>query len=200
MDIPYGFCKCGCGNKTTIAKQSSTHHGHVKGEPVGYLMGHASRTRWGTPIDRFWSLVRKGHPDRCWPWAGDIQAYGYGRFYWEGRQQIASRVMWQIINGHLEEGDCVCHKCDNPRCVNPSHLFVGTKGDNNRDKCAKGRDKSPYGMAHSRAKLTDDGVIEIRRAYKAGEETQVSLAAKYGVSRRAIRMILDGSRWRHLPI
>lgn len=201
METRYGFCKCGCGNKTRIARQSSTFHGHTIGEPVSYLPGHTARVRWGETLSRFWSLVSKQGDKECWPWLGDVQAYGYGRFHWKGRQQIATRVMWDITHSEVVPADiCVCHTCDNPICVNPRHLFLGTKDDNNKDAKRKGRMKGAVGEKHSKAKLTDADVIAIRAAFKRGNVTKSALASKYGVGRTAIRAVIDGSHWKHLPL
>lgn len=90
-----------------------------------------------TLSDRFWAKVRKS--DGCWPWIKSRQPYGYGRFNYQGKQVQAHRVAWILTNGPIPDDLCVLHSCDNPPCCNPDHLFLGTKGDNNRDCIRKGR-------------------------------------------------------------
>lgn len=109
----------------------------------------------GTPLaERFWSRVRAGKPDECWLWVGRLDHYGYGRIGTKeyGPDTKAHRLAWML---HADEpvppGMVVCHSCDNPACVNPAHLWLGTQGQNMADKVAKGRARGPYsGETHCR--------------------------------------------------
>jgi len=117
---------------------------------------------------RFWRLVTKGEPDECWPWRGATIRGGYGNFRETNPRRTvhAHRFAYELVCGPIPAGLMVLHTCDNPSCVNPSHLFVGTDADNMRDKTAKGR--TPHGEAHWRHKFTDTQVLEIRRLAAAG--------------------------------
>src|SRR5688500_5712196 len=92
-------------------------------------------------VQRFWAKVSK--TERCWLWLAAHSELGYGRFYADGRTQSAHRVSWQLTNGAIPAGLVVCHRCDNPRCVNPSHLFLGSHRDNMADAVGKGRMDNP---------------------------------------------------------
>lgn len=144
--IPYGYCKCGCGQKTTIAKQSITKLKHINGEPVHFIKGHGRRL---PAVKRFWKKVNKKNPDECWNWKASTNIKGYGQFRLDatesgkGRLVLASRFSWEIHHGSIPLHLCVLHKCDNPLCVNPQHLWLGTLADNANDMYHKGRGKKP---------------------------------------------------------
>lgn len=93
--------------------------------------------------DRFWARIRKSEGEGCWEWTGTVTAFGYGNVnIGAGRYQMAHRLSWILTNGEPTPGLHVCHRCDNPRCVRPSHLFLGTQADNMRDMVAKHRDRN----------------------------------------------------------
>jgi len=146
--------------------------------------------------ERFWEKVRK--TEGCWLWTGSRDEKGYGRISIpKASPRKASRVSWELANGKIPRGKCVLHRCDNPACVNPAHLFLGTKADNNADMRAKGRHAK--GEKVSGAKLTEIQVREIRQRYAAGGVSQQRLADEYGVNNSLICTIISRRRWAHVP-
>jgi hypothetical protein len=117
----------------------------------------------------------------------------------------ASRVAWELANGPIPDGLLVCHKCDNPACVNVEHLFLGTHKDNMEDMVRKGRwnvggkQRGSKGEKHGQAKLTDAQVMEIRRLYAFGGITCKELAVRYGIVQGIVSAIVNHKTWRHLP-
>jgi hypothetical protein len=146
----------------------------------------------GSDIARFWKFVHKSVPSQCWEWQSTRNRSGYGKFWLNGRTDIAHRVSYRIHHGPIPAGIQVRHTCDNPPCVNPSHLLLGTGKENARD--ALERDRYRRGSRNGRAKLTESQVAEIRRCWASGE-TQVSMAQRFGVSKSAIQWVLNGRNW-----
>lgn len=167
--------------------------------------------------ERFWSKVEKGRG--CWLWKADVSTSGYGRFWITGpnaRQVQAHRFAYEDVVGPIPEGMWVLHTCDNPPCVRPDHLFLGTQQDNTDDMVAKGRQaqgdrhgsrlhperlaRGPrwgggrlFGERNPSAKLTQAQVDAIRQSNASSRD----LAAQYGVGKRAIEKIRSGKRWPH---
>jgi hypothetical protein len=144
-------------------------------------------------VARFLAKVDKRGPGECWPWKAGIKSEGYGGFRVGEVVDRAHRVSYVIHHGDIPAGMVVCHRCDNPPCVNPGHLFLGTHGDNARDRDAKGR-RGTIGAKHGMAKLTDDDVISIRSSSERG----VDLAVQYGVSATLVCDIRKRKIWHHL--
>lgn len=148
---------------------------------------------------RFWAKVTK--TATCWLWIG--ASNGYGRFNIDGTIEYAHRVSFMLAHGAIPAGMAVCHNCpggDNPLCVNPAHLFLGTQADNNADCRAKGRHSNgvrPRGERHKGAKLNDANVLAIRERRAMGASHNV-IAREFGVSRRTIADVLDGRKWTHV--
>lgn len=158
-----------------------------------------------TPIEqRFWKYVRK--TATCWLWTGATTNGGYGVINGGGRGSKivrAHRLSYEMHNGIAPGELDVCHVCDNPRCVNPAHLFLGTAAENVEDMIGKGRDlegrkNRPRGEGHHQAKLTDEQVIAIRAEYAAGGTSLNKLAVKFNVSKRGVLNIVKGAVWKHL--
>lgn len=142
--------------------------------------------------ENFWPLVVKGGLSECWLWMGKRNRDGYGVCGRIG----AHRVSWALAHGSIPASQCVLHRCDNRPCVNPSHLFLGTRIDNTADRDAKGR--TATGRRVSTAKLSPSQVSEIRQRYGSGGETHRSLGSVFGVDHTVIGDILRGKSWRSL--
>jgi len=142
---------------------------------------------------RFWSKVdMRGHDD-CWPWTAGRGSHGYGQINVGYHKPItAHRFSYELHRGPIPVGMCVCHSCDNPLCVNPAHLFLGTHADNMADMMAKGR--SAHGELNGHAKLTRADVLSVRERLAAGESQQ-SIGDSFGVCRQTVSHIAVGKRW-----
>lgn len=144
-------------------------------------------------LEDVFTRASRGAPDKCWEWTGARTSKGYGAMRLNGRTEPAHRLAYESAHGPIPHGLCVLHRCDNPPCVNPAHLFLGTRGDNNRDAASKGRTRS--GSQHPGAKLTEDDVRAIRARSAAGE-LGTELARAFGVTPQLISYIIRGRIWK----
>lgn len=139
--------------------------------------------------------VRKAAP--CWLWTGSTAGKGYGKLRWRGRVVGAHRASYRAWKGHIPEGLHVCHRCDNPWCVKPEHLFLATNRENMQDALKKGRLMTGERATH--AKLTEEDVREMRKRW-CRMATVEKLAGHFGVSEGTVHNIVSGRSWRHLPV
>ena len=147
---------------------------------------------------RFQSKI-KVMPSDCHEWQGQLGNDGYGRISIGGSMMRAHRVAFELVNGPIQPGMHVLHRCDNPPCCNPDHLFLGTQADNMRDMKSKNRAgrHSAKGESHPRAKLTESIVVAIREAYEKGE-LQKDIAKRYDVAQITVSNIVTRKRWIHI--
>ena len=171
---------------------------------ISHLTG--GNTPQPTPRDaaRFWSKVQCGAPDECWTWIGPHDRQGYGKLSIggrKGRNWPAHRLAWTMARGAIPAAMCVCHRCDNPPCVNPAHLFLGTKADNTRDCVRKGRNKYPVmrGEQNPHARFTEREVQLVRLLCGRIGLSHGEVAGRYGVTRQAVSRIVAGEVWRRVP-
>lgn len=207
QEIPYGFCQCGCGKQTEICTDTDRRHGLVKGQPKPYFnQGHARRSNTPSPESSLWQRVARKGPDECWNWLLSVDGSGYGSVYvgskvdGTDRHVKAHRLSYELHYGPIPDGLQVLHTCDNPRCVNPAHLWLGTPSDNMQDMHEKGRanhSTRPRGEKVNTATLTKEQVLEIRAKYVKGRGVR-AIMAEYNISKSAAEHIVARRNWRHI--
>jgi len=161
--------------------------------------------------ERFWGRVDKsGGPEACWIWTGYTSrrpGHNYGTLQLPDGPALAHRLSYELHHGAIPAGKCVLHTCDNPPCVNPAHLWLGTLGDNNRDRARKGRngdggighpEARPRGERHHMTFLTEADVLVIRQEDAAGVPHRL-LASRYQTSMQTIWRICRRVTWAHVP-
>lgn len=150
--------------------------------------------------DRLWEKIIKGDPDECWPFLSAGKPSPYGRILQSGskppRYLLSHRVVWELTNGPIPKGMFVCHKCDNPCCCNPNHLFLGLPKENSADMARKGR--APRGASNHKTKLTEDQVRQIKVLLRATNWTTGEIGKMFGVTAGAIQSIVENKSWKYL--
>lgn len=146
--------------------------------------------------DRVSSQMRLGE-NGCHEFTGNRDENGYGRIRRGDRLVRLHRAKWELCYGEIPPGMCVCHKCDNPPCINQNHLSLGSHQDNMKDRSAKGRCASATGSQNNSAKLTESDVVVIKQRIASGEACY-AIARDYSVSGEAILRIKNGHSWRHV--
>lgn len=134
----------------------------------------------------------------CREWSRAKLARGYGRVQWEGRVHLAHRLSYTAYKGEIPKGMCVCHSCDNPSCINPDHLFLGTPLANMRDMVRKGRSRGPQGANHPKAKLTEHQAM-LAKACPTKFGSATALSRLFGIHHGIVSHIMAGRIWKHLP-
>lgn len=167
-------------------------------------------------INKFWSKVQRSNVDECWPWTAGLSSDGYGRL-WIDRRPLKSHRVAKFLTTGTSPPDCVLHKCDNPPCCNPDHLFDGTPQDNVADMVAKGRtasgdrngmrthpesrrrsdDHCARGAGNGNSKLTEDSVRDIRDRSAKGQ-TRDAIAAMFGITKQSVWNVIRGRTWKHV--
>lgn len=150
-----------------------------------------------TILAHFWARVDKREPNECWEWQAGIDKDGYGKLSVNRKDWKAHRFSWMTSYGNVPNGLHVCHTCDNRRCVNPAHLFLGTNADNMKDKIEKGH--QTRGSEYVRSKLTEADIPKIIELYNKGK-SQCALGKIFGVQQTTISLVLRRERWTHVEV
>jgi hypothetical protein len=145
--------------------------------------------------DRFYLKFTINNENGCWEWAANRFPKGYGCFKLNGKSQAAHRVSYEIHIGKIKKGMVICHHCDNPCCVNPAHLFMGTQKENLLDRKEKGR--SIFGEKNGRSKLKTADINKIRLLLK-NKIDQRDIAKEFGVGQTTISRIKMNESWNHI--
>lgn len=177
MSIPYGYCHCGCGQKTGISVNNNARLGYVKGQPHKFCAGHGA-IRKLKPSD--YEETDMGYSSPCWIWTGRRAPGGYGIVKFRKRTTNAHRWVYEQVRGELPSQADLDHLCQTPPCVNPAHMEPVTQAENTR----RGRS----------ARLTYSDVEEIKRLLGEGQ-SQRAVATQFGVSQQLISLIKRNKRW-----
>lgn len=188
-----------CFYKVLARGMCSTHYSQMR--KAGRLEEFAKATpRAKTPLpDRFRKIGWTVTDNNCWEWNGSRNLKGYGQINSGRRSQsgaclpaLAPRVAWEIENGPIPDGLFVCHRCDNPPCVNPDHLFLGTREDNAADMATKKR--SLNGTNRPQSKLSDLDVQIIRNLYESGKYSQREISEKFAIDQSHVSLLTNRKR------
>lgn len=187
------LCQCDCGSQKIIQMRSlrkgyttscgcidSVDRQNYDEDMRGKLLNSIEKTSSG-----------------CWEWKKSRHRQGYGNFPYKRKVLLAHRVAWKLFKGDLDDKILVCHRCDNPPCCNPDHLFLGTDRDNTRDAFAKGRVPRRKGEDHYCAKLTNEIILEIRRLADEGMK-YADISKKLNVKIGNISGIVTKNSWKHV--
>ena len=174
-----GTCKCGklLGDYYSTQCQKCYHKNRAGKERSDFR-------------DRFFKYVSK--TPKCWIWTGSRDSHGYGAIKRFGKTRKAARISYEMANGKFPKDLLVCHRCDNPPCVNPEHLFLGTYKDNSVDAYKKGRLRGIVmkGLQNWRYKLTKEKRQDLKHLYLSGKESQTSISKRFGISQQLVSLIV----------
>lgn len=147
--------------------------------------------------DRFWSKIEIRGEDECWEWKKCLNEHGYGVFRHKGISQLSNRMTWFIVKGRFPSS-CVLHKCDNRKCCNPSHLFLGTRKDNAVDMVSKKRNKTPFGRGeeHIQSVLKEEDVVNVLRLFFSDKIKKKKISEITGIKYSGIMDITLGRNWK----
>lgn len=173
--------------------------------PENIARGDFSKFNRYMVFKRFLKYIKIGQPDECWEWTGSYHKFGYGQFKWQEENIHNAHVAAYVLFIGKRHGLYVCHSCDNPRCVNPHHLWLGTNKQNIQDMDRKGRAKrydfsqrDQRGEKNCMAKLSSDTVRRMREIYAEGSLSYSKVAKKFGVSTMAAYRAIVGQSWKKL--
>jgi HNH endonuclease len=163
-----------------------------------HLSGNNYKNRYPSPQERFFKAIsNETDNNNCWLWIGCLSKQGYGIFHVNKKTMMTHRYSWILHYGEIPEKMFVCHKCDNRKCVNPEHLFLGTNHENVIDMLKKGRKNPIKGSRHPSAKLNENDVIKIKILIKEGVILN-KIAKMFNIGKRQISYIKNNITWKHV--
>lgn len=191
------LCKCDCGNDKIISGNSLKQG---NGTHCGCILNLTEDQKTERTLIRLKKYMMINNETGCWEWTGYIMPCGYGLTSHKGNKILSHRASWILSNNEIPKGLYVLHRCDNRKCINPDHLFLGTAKDNTHDMRRKGRNRylAFQGSKHSMAKLNEKLVNQIRLKKSQGMTNQ-DIARLYGVHKNTIQKITSRTHWKHIP-
>lgn len=153
-------------------------------------------TRNRKPLKTFEEQIVRNDKSGCLEWTGSVVRGGYGYIIRKRKKIMAHRYWYELHVGPIQPGEVLCHRCDNPRCIEPKHLFIGSQAENISDKVRKSR--QARGEKIATAILTAEQVVALRQEYAEGAR-QVDLASKYGIHQTSVSLIVRRKNWPHIP-
>ncbi|MFF7130338.1 HNH endonuclease [Streptomyces sp. NPDC008240] len=185
----------GCSNKHYGNGYCQKHYHRARRHGDPHAAGHRGRQPVAVGVRIAKRVIQDGE---CLIYQSEQKTRsGHVLIVRDGQSVGVHRAAWELANGPVPEGLCVCHRCDRPRCVNVDHLFLGTIADNNADRDRKGRHVALRGSANGTAKLDEEAVAQIKRSLAEGGTTR-SVAEQFGVSQSAVWLISAGRTWTHV--
>lgn len=191
------LCRCECGFEKTVRACNLTSGDSTCCRRCYHNYDENGKREWlKRKLLESISKVDSG----CWEWQrGKSNGYGYVKI--PGQQNVGAHILsYRLFVGGIPDGQWVLHRCDNPPCINPDHLFLGTCQDNIDDMRSKGRNYRPIGELNKFAKLTWAKVAEIRKAYRTGAANQKILAERYGVAASMISCVVNYVTWTDITV
>jgi hypothetical protein len=182
----FWICRCECGAEK-IVNRCSLVNGESKS--CGCLKSPEIRKKLKSKIE----IDENG----CWNFLGKLKKDGYGRMHYNGKYYPVHRLSYLIFVEYVEDSKLICHKCDNRKCLNPSHLYAGTHADNTRDMYERGRQNLKIGESHHNAKFKEHEILTFRRLHKNGVSIS-EISKKYSVPYKTIHKIISRKTWMHV--
>jgi len=168
-----------------IAEEYGISKSHVQRIVCGVSWRELARKK--TEEEFFWSRVGRNTEESCWEWTGGHYKSGYGYFRWEGKSRLSHRLAWELSVGPIPNGLFVCHTCNNPSCINPRHLFLGSQEENMQHMVQEGRHRG-------NAKLNEEDILEIRHLYSVGVPVR-EIAEKFQIHSNSVWRCVTGKAW-----